>query len=242
MKIRNRVINFLGTILFTLGVIFSFFLLSMIVWGDLEASLFSSSLDAEKNLSSLRCPVFLSPIETGVISAKLNNPTESDWERFTRVFISEGFISLMREMKMTVSIPARGSETVYWEVYPEDAVYNRIIFFRIYVHAKYPYPSLGGSCGVIMMNVGGLTGQQLFLAAIVISIVCVVIGILLWKLFPIVSDQDSQKLSVRYALIFTLFTGIAIGLYISWLIALLFLAIGLLMIGIIIGRQLYPKG
>jgi len=241
MKTQTKTFRFVGTLFYSLGIIVGFFLLCLIVWGDLEASLFSSGLDAEKSLSSLRCPIFLSPNETGVITAKFKNPTENDWERYSRVFISEGFVTLMREIKKTIPIPAGTTETVFWEVYPEDAAYERIIFFRIYVNAKYPYPSLGGSCGIIMMDYWGLSGQQIFISLIIFSIACISFGILIWRLSFRKSDRDFYKhLNARYALFFVLYLGIGIGYLGSWVIALILLTIGLLMIGIIIGSKISP--
>lgn len=241
MKIKTKTYQFVGTLFYSLGIIVAFFLLCLIVWGDLEASLFSSGLDAKKSLSSLRCPVFLSPHETGVIKAKFRNPTENDWERYTRVFISEGFVTLMREIKKTIPIPAGTTETAYWEVYPEDAAYDRIIFFRIYVNAKYPYPSLGGSCGIIMLDYWGLSGQQILISLIVFSTACGSVGNLIWRLSYKKSDRDFQKhLNARYALFLILYLGIGIGYLGSWVIALLLLTISLLMIGIIIGRKIAP--
>jgi len=240
MKTRKTFI-FLGTLIFSIGIMIAFILLSMMIWGDLEASLFSSSLDAEKSLTSLRCPVFLSSKETGLITAKFRNPTENDWERYTRVFISEGFVSLMREIKKTIPVPEGDVETAVWEVYPEDAAYDRIIFFRIYVNAKYPYPSLGGSCGIIMIDIWGLTGQQLLISLVVASLICTTLGFVIWKSRIRHSDPHFlNNINSWYALTSILFLGIAIAYFGSWVIALLFLAVGLLMIGIIIGRQMSP--
>lgn len=237
-KNHTKITRHLGTLAFSVGIVLAFILLSLMVWGDLEASLFSSSLDAAKSLGSLRCPVFMSPNETGLITARFNNPTDLDWERYSRVFISEGFVSLMREIKRPIPVPAGGTQTVEWEVYPEDAAYDRIIFFRIYVNAKYPYPSLGGSCGIIMMDAGNLTGRQLFISFLVFSIALTALGLIIWKSKLDRSDPHFlNKVRSRYALTIILSLGIVIAYFGSWVIALLFLTVALLMIGIIIGRQ-----
>jgi len=239
MKNLNWFFSTMGTLLFSIGILLGFFLLSMIVWGDLEASLFSSSMDAEKSLSSLHCPVFLSPNETGKVAVTLKNPSDKPLERFTRVFISEGFVTLMREIKQTVSIPASGKENVVWEVYPEDAVYDRIIFFRVYVNAKYPRPSLGASCGIIMIDLWGLTGNQTLWLIILTSLVCIGIGILIWtrKIKPN-KETIWNRIHSMYALAFLLFSGILIGYMGAWVIALLLLASAVLLVGIILGRRM----
>jgi hypothetical protein len=147
----------------------------------------------------------------------------------------------MREIKRPIPIPAGGAEIVEWEVYPDDAAYDRIIFFRIYVNAKYPYPSLGGSCGIIMLDTGGLSGQQLFFSLLMISLITTALGLIIWKSKLKPSDPlYLNKVRSRYALITILFSGIVIAYFGSWVIALLILAVGVLMIGIIIGRQMSP--
>ena len=64
---------------------------------------------------------------------------------------------------------------------PEDAAYDRIIFFRVYVNAKYPYPSMGGSCGIILLDWWGLTGNQILAIMILAFIGFTGIGYFLWK-------------------------------------------------------------
>jgi hypothetical protein len=241
MMNRNNIFKFFGTLVFSIGILIGFFVLSMMVWGDLEASLFSSSLDAKKSLSSLRCPVFMSPDESGLITAKFTNPTDKDWARYTRAFISEGFVSLMREIKMEVPVPSGGRETAIWEVYPQDAAYDRIIFFRVYVNAKYPYPSLGGSCGIIMMDFWGLTGQQIFFGLVLAFLVCITLGILILRKHSKRSRRDFQtKFNSSYALAGILLIGTTTAYFGSWIVALLFLTTALLMVGIIIGRRMSP--
>ena len=93
----EKIFQTVGTIIFSIGIALAFGLLAALVWGDLEASLFSTALDAEKSLRTLSCPVFISKNETSQIKATFKNPLDKDWSRFTRVYISDGFITLKRE-------------------------------------------------------------------------------------------------------------------------------------------------
>lgn len=235
----NKFIYTIGTLLFTLGLLIGFILLGAMVWGDLEASLFSSAMDGEKTLTTLRCPVFISPYEEKVITAKLKNPTDRDWERYTRAFISEGFITLIREIKKSVPIPAGGSETVAWEIYPEDAAFNRIVFFRVYVHAKYPYPSLDGSCGIMMLDLWGLTGTQILILMIIGFLGMCAAGAALWKINTNRSSRNnSNQNNSLLALAVFLLIGMVISYMGSWVIGLLLLVASTLMVGINIGRRM----
>jgi hypothetical protein len=229
----------LGTIIFSIGIALAFALLTAMVWGDLEASLFSSALDAEKSLRTLSCPIIISSNETSEIKATFKNPLDKDWSRFTRVYISDGFITLKREIKQEIPIPAGGKETVSWAITPEDAVYDRIVFFHIYVNARYPYPSLDGSCGVVVVDFLDLSGNQILFLTWGTSLACIAVGIFFWKnTVKRVYQQTWNRIHSMYSLAVIIYLGMAFGYFGTWVFALLMLAIALLMIGIIIGRNL----
>lgn len=221
-----------------MGVIAGLFLLIMMVWGDLEASLFSRGLEADKSLTSLRCPVFISPQETGLITAKLGNPTDKDWDRFVRVNISEGFVTLTREIKSNIPIKAGSSQRVQWEVYPEDAAYHRIIFFRVYVNAKYPYPSIGSSCGILLLDWWGLTGMQILIGLSTVFLGLTAIGFLILKFSTSINEESAwHAINSMVALAVIVSIGLVVSYFSAWVVGLLLLASALLMSGIIIGRR-----
>ena len=239
MTKRDRVIFNIGTLYFSIGIIIGFILLGAMVWGDLEASFFSTALEGEKSLSSLRCPVFISPQEKGKVTATLKNPTDKDWERYTRAFISEGFVTLIREIKAPVQIAAGSKETVSWDIFSEDAAYDRIVFFRIYVHGKYPYPSLDASCGIMKVNLLGLTGNQIFFLMIFCFIGFCVVGGILWRVrgnHP--ADRTGNNINSLYALSIVLLLGVVVSYWGMWVFGLLFFAASTLLLGIIIGRRM----
>lgn len=239
MKKDRKILRTIGTLIFSIGVLAGFFLLSMSVWGDLEASLFSRIMDAEKTLISLRCPVIITPGETGKVTARIGNPTDKDWERFTRAYISEGHITLMREIRMAVPIKAGASEMVEWDVYPEDAVYDRIVFFKVYIHSNYPYPSIGGSCGIVLIDWAGLTGKQIQTILMLFFIGFSIMGFALWKVSTPYSNSEAWSLFYSMiTLAIVTIVGLGISYFSFWIIGLMFLVVAVLMIGIIIGRRL----
>ena len=238
MNKTNRPLQFLGTIFVITGTLLSLFLLVVTVWGDLESALFASTLDAEKSLSSLNCPILMSSNEVGKVTATFKNLVDRDWDRFTRVYISDGFITLRREVKMKVPIPEGEKVTVSWDLTSEDAVYNRFIFFHIYVNAKYPYPSLGGSCGVVLLDLWNLTGTQSLILILATSLGLILLGVVLWK----ISTKSGEKAWYTYrsmiGLAVIIFIGLVVGYIGAWVIALLLLVSALLLSGIIIGRKM----
>jgi hypothetical protein len=54
-----------GIILFTAGIILCITMWAAMVWGDFEASLFATALPADKQLSTLQCPIVVARNESG---------------------------------------------------------------------------------------------------------------------------------------------------------------------------------
>ena len=170
MNKKQKSLKIAGGSLFSIGIIMGFILSSVIVWGDLEASLFTSGMRADKSLSTLKCPIVITASETGKITAVLNNPTEKTMERFMVANISEGYATLVREIKTNLPIPPEEKQKVEWKIYPEDAAFDeRVILFRVYINPKYPHPSLGANCGVVRVNIEGVTGNQIVASAALLA-------------------------------------------------------------------------
>ena len=74
----KKILRTFGLVLYMLGAIIGFLLLTMSVWGDVEASTFSAALSSDEPLDTLNCPVFIAKDEVGVISAVIENGTDRD--------------------------------------------------------------------------------------------------------------------------------------------------------------------
>ena len=152
MKQKKKLFKVFGGGLLTLGILFGFVLCGLIVWGDLEASIFTNGVNGDSSVKNLKCPVMITSNETGTISVVLKNPAEKDSDRFLRTSVTEGHTTLVRETKTKVPLPANGKQKVEWKIYPEDAAFKRVVLFQVYVSAKYPYPSMSGYCGIIKVD------------------------------------------------------------------------------------------
>ncbi len=154
MKRKNRLAlpALLGLLVFLIGTLSGILFNGMAVWADFEASLFDSSLTADRTLSALSCPIFIGRNETGRILAQVSNSLDRPIAPLVRGHISEGLVTLRRQVNFKPSLEPGETKTVEWEVTSEDAVWNRFILFRAYQFAVYPQPSRTGSCGVISTN------------------------------------------------------------------------------------------
>jgi hypothetical protein len=169
-----------GFVLYLIGAFLGFFLLTMSVWGDLEAGTFGIPLRSDEKLNTLNCPVFITKDEVGVISAVIENPTDRDSSPLIRSTITFGFVTLVDEQDQRVDVPAGESRKVSWNVTLENAAYGRLILARFYQLRHYSVPSREGSCGIVVLPFTGPTGQQVFTGSFVSSMVLIAVGISLF--------------------------------------------------------------
>jgi hypothetical protein len=236
MRESTKLLRLISVLIFAFGIMVGMAIAGGIIWGDLEASLFDSSIKAKSTLR-LNCPVVITTYEVGQVSAKLKNPVERDKEFYVRAHISEGYVSLKREIDQQIPVAPGETGTVSWEIYPEDAAYNRIILFRAYVNPSYPLPSQGNFCGVLVLDIPFLGGNQLLLISLGISLVFIIGGLYLWRSNnqPITKEKRSL-MNAMAALAIIIYAAIIAGYTGNWILGVILFAMSILMIGIIFGR------
>lgn len=169
-----------GLILYLAGAVLAFTLLTLSVWGEVEASTFGAAQRSDERLRTLNCPVLITRDEIGVISAVFENPSEKDANPLVRSTITMGFVTLVDQQNQRVSIPAGGSQELTWEVTRENAAYNSLILARFYQLRNFGVPSRQEACGIVVLPISGLTGQQVFIGAFTASIVLMAVGLMLY--------------------------------------------------------------
>ena len=100
---NNRLLHWLSLLIFSIGILIGMAVAGGIIWGDIEASIFDSSIKAKSALR-LSCPVLITTNEAGKISATLKNLEDREREFYVRAHISEGYVSLMREIDQQIPV------------------------------------------------------------------------------------------------------------------------------------------
>lgn len=237
MKMNKKYLKIIGGIFLTLGLLSAYAICGLIIWGDLEASMFTDGIRGDKAIKTLNCPVVITSHEEGIVSAVLKNPTDKNSNRFLRAIISEGYASLVREIKAKVDLPANGKQKVEWKIYPEDAAYKRIVLFQVYVNAKYPYPSMSGHCGIVKVNIPWVSGNQFFALTAAISASFLIAGVVMWeKGIRPASRKTHSKNNAIYFLTGILATTAIVSYLGSWIIGVLGIGIALILTGVILLR------
>jgi hypothetical protein len=208
-----------------------------VIWGDLEGSLFDTSLRGDARLTSLNCPVMVTSTEEGTVSATFENSLDRATVFTVRAHISHGRLTLMREVNSQIPLAPGEKRTLEWPVTAEDAAFGQLILFRVRVGPKYPIPSRDASCGILVVDLPRFTGRQLFTFALAASFLSMAAGMGLWVFAnrPLRGlGQDVAR--AMTALIASILIGMILGILGQWLIGGLVFAINVLFVGVIIGH------
>lgn len=205
-------------LLFAASALVALLLFAVAVLSDLEGATFDPAIRGSASLKSLRCPVFLSTSESGTVRATFQNPLDRPLQYFVRVHVSEGFVTLYRQIDFQVPLDPGESQTLEWEITDEDAAYGWLVLVKVLQSASHPLPSRSGSCGIPVVPVPFLSGNQFFGLLFGGSVVGMGAGIAFWRAVGRAEGQVRHDVSnAMIALGIALVVGTLVGLAISWI-------------------------
>ncbi len=227
MKAKDKKIARIGIITFFIGAIIGMTILGMAVMGDLEALMFKPSVDGETALTTLKCPVIISSSETGIITITLSNPSDSRISPSVWTYISEGFITLIREEKENLFLEPGESQQLQWTITGEEAVFGgKWVLMKTKVFSQYPLPSSVGSCGVFVANMENISGEQIYISSLAVSILLMGIGGGFLNLKPAIRNADKNRSRSTFVMGIIITIGlitITIGSYLLFVSGIIFI-------------------
>ena len=233
MTIKNKIVRTFGIVLFAFGVLLGMALTAVTVWADLEASFFDADLASRggEALKTLRCPVLMTTSEMGVVRVDLENPVEKPIELRLRAHITDGYVTLLREVNANVPLEPGEEQTTEFYLTGDDVTFDWLILVRVLQFRYYPLPSRQAACGVLVLDVPFLTGGQLLALTIAVTVLGLAGGIALWVAGNWPLNRPTLATSrTMGALTVSLLVGFIVGALGSWLTATLLFAINLLLI------------
>ena len=234
--LRRRLVDPLAILVFSTGLLLGMALFAGLIWSDFESILFDPAWRREAPLRSLRCPVMVTRGETGTVSVLVSNPLDRPTERHLRVSMSAGSLILTNEFTVAVPLEPGESKSVVWPVTADDAVYGRVIMVNAVLRRRYPAPGRQSSCGILVVDVPYLTGDQVFGLALGTSVLAMAGGYSLWvKGDGTAGKRGRQAARAMLGLAGGVLAGIVIGLIGWWLPGLVLFIIVLIAIGVTIG-------
>ena len=219
-KKPSRLLENLGSIIFSLGMIIGFVILAITVWGNIEAFGFYPSYNSDSNLKSLRCPVLITSSEKAVVSVKIDNPLDRQIKPTVKSIISQGFISYVKEDSRILEIQPDESITIEWPVESNDAVYHKFIMARVNVNHSTPLEDAEAVCSIFTLNVPFSNGTTILYVLIGLYFVLSISGFLLWKnQHHAVIDSTKHKTRAYYLLFATNTIGLLAVPFRYWAIS-----------------------
>lgn len=222
-------------LIYSAGVLLGVILFGSSVWGSIEAFLFESALPADETIRSLKCPVMITSSQTGKVTATFRNPGNRSAMTTVRTYITDGLFSLVREVNTRIQLEPSETKELDWTIYPEDAAWERFILVRVYSLRSPPLPSRTGSCGILLVNIPFLTGNQVVALISVASISGMAVGLGTWvssnRPLSRRNRYSTQTMGVLAALVLA---GLIVGILRWWFIGLFLFTFIVLLIVVMI--------
>lgn len=214
-----------AALLFSASALLGLVLFAVLVVSDLEGATFDPAIRGGATLRRLDCPALLSESEIAVVRASFDNPLERPLQYLVRVHVSQGYVTLFREIDYQLPLDPGERQLVRWEVSADDAAYGWLVLVKVFQSGSYPLPSRSGSCGIPVVPVPFLTGDQFFALLFAASVLGMGMGIALWKRAGRSAGTERNDVSnAMFALGAALLAGIVVGTTGAWLPGVVILA------------------
>ena len=234
----NRLTN-TGLLLAVIGNLLGIAFSAMMVWADMEANLFKYGVTGDKKLTSFVCPILINGDEESAIKVRLRNNRDKVMTPYIRAYVSEEHITLTRQSAHALTIQPGDSAEIIWKIYPEDAVYDQFVFFRVFLHDDYPHPSRTGICGVWVTNIPGLSGKLIVWISLAIVFLMIIAGNVLLYLQPIPHEQKRREIATGLKYLSGLvLVDLILALLGYWVLGLLLLVVILVVSFILLIRSI----
>jgi len=242
MKTKNTVLIIISVIIYLLGYATSTAFNSLVLlanlegqsfWGYPEATAYDSSLTREARMSGMRCPILLTPGESGTISINVRNPNDYPITAWVSAHISMPDMpeNMIRDIQGVPLEPGERSR-LRWEISDENVIRNRNILVRTFLRLTDRHPPARTShCGTIFLDFWGLSGNTIMLVALIGGHLLQAVGIwLLWKTRQKMGKRNHFARNVFIALsIFSVAMTVGSLLH-SWVLGLMSLLLALLLL------------
>lgn len=242
MKSNKKLGLYAGLFLFAVGLIIGLVFNGLAVWGDLEGMSFwgypesisfDSSLTAEARISKLKCPVMITPGETGTIKTTISNPNDFAIKPWVQVHLSmPGVPENMVRQKQEIALEPGEKRELSWEVTTENTIHNRAVMARVYLLLTELHPPARTQhCGIISAKLGNLTGVQLLGGTISLSLTLLASGTYIWwRSSTVTMKRENRVLKFMLWLSAMMIVCTLTSLLGFWVLGLIILILALLLL------------
>lgn len=168
----------LSIVLYFLGILLGFALAIAANWAEFEGVSYYYTGATYNAFHGLHCPVLMTRSETGIVTASFDNPSNRESEPYYEMEISG---PLPRRFEDQLSVAPHETKKVQWTVDAHDIDRGSFIFVKLDILPTADYPTREATCGILVLNTPGLTGEQILWLTLAASLLGMVIGLGLWE-------------------------------------------------------------
>lgn len=215
---RRWVLSFLGSVLYVAGILLELSLSGGIMWGELESRVYTTQLGGFD--LSLKCPHMLSTAEKGTVRTEINNPLDEPATPVVTAIISG--VSGEQRIIQSMLLSPHETRSAQWSVDSSDMLFGRLLLVSI-VQGRYgDLPMRQGTCGILFLDLFGLSGTEAFYLLSSGSLTCIVLGAALWRRshWPL-NESDTSFARACGTAAFMATTGLLVALPRWWGVVLL---------------------
>lgn len=239
MKPQNKILNALGLTLFFIGILLGMAFFGSLTWANMEANFYFGFNGGAATTLRLTCPHIMTTHETGSVTAIIANKVE---KTISPIFQADISGPLLRSVRTQPSIEPGKTQQVKWEISAEDVDYGHLIMAQVYQYGSFKTPTATATCGTLFLNLPGLTGLQVYLLSLVISLLGIAIGIALWLIGNwTLKGRSVERLWGMGFLTVVVLLGILFGSLGLWIFGTLALLLSLLTFVVMIGHRFMPS-
>ncbi len=146
-------------------------------WGDFEAMSYFYTGAGYDPFSGLHCPILMSRTETIPVAATFDNNTDQPIQPYYEAEISG--VSTTRKLEDQLTVAPHGAQTVQWPVSGSDIDLGSFVMVKLDILPVAGYATREATCGIVALNLLGLTGGQAFGLLLALSLLGMVAGLAL---------------------------------------------------------------
>ena len=233
MKTRLSFLIVFRWLIFFVGILLGTGLTAGLTWANFEADFYGFPRFTPDRLSGFRCPLLLTPHETGIIQVDITNPTERNVDPIIRFDVSTRAITDTQQTQFNL----KSGETKHLE-YPitaENIDMGFFVFAKIFRYPAYPLAAAESTCGTLVIDLPVLNGVQIYTFWLGLSLAAISLGLWLLSL-----KEDGKIFNPAKFLAVVTLTGLFASVNLGWGLGLMCLALTVLLLLVML-QQLAPK-
>jgi len=228
MKTESRK-QALGGAIFFIGIVLGLTLAIAAVWGDFEGTSYFYTGTGYDSFSGLSCPILMTRSETGSVGIHFDNPSDQEIRPYYEVSISG--VGATRKLEGQITVPAHATQDVHWTVGASDIDLGFFIFVQADILPFAGHSTREATCGIIVLDLLGLIGAQVFTATLAASLFGIVLGFGLREgASNLTTRRSRNSRSALQATGVTTLLAMLTGFMGLWFIGLIFCAVTILLL------------